>query len=74
MLSPDIQKDRLGLGWTDNLCVACIEKRLGRKLGVAHSDFVAFPSVEGYSISDALVERYGFKKPKKKAKAKGGTA
>lgn len=28
---PEIRQG-LGLGWEDNLCLACLEKRLGRKL------------------------------------------
>jgi hypothetical protein len=37
-------------------------------------NFTTFSSVEGYNISDAVAERYGFKKKPKKAKAraKGG--
>jgi hypothetical protein len=29
MATPEVWKG-LGLGWDDNLCVACLEKRLGR--------------------------------------------
>ena len=29
---PKIWKEELGLGWDDNLCLACLEKRLGRPL------------------------------------------
>jgi hypothetical protein len=32
MASPKIWKHKLGLGWDDNLCLDCLEKRLGRKL------------------------------------------
>jgi len=40
MINPALWKDKLGLGWDDNLCIGCIEKRLGRKLrGMV--DFIA---------------------------------
>lgn len=32
MANPEIWKDALGLGWNDNLCLACLEMRLGREL------------------------------------------
>jgi hypothetical protein len=32
MCVPEVWRDRLGLGWRDNLCLACLEKRLGRPL------------------------------------------
>jgi len=32
LASRDIWKDELSLGWGDNLCIACLEKRLGRRL------------------------------------------
>ena len=31
MATPDLWEKKLGLGWNDNLCIACLEKRLGRK-------------------------------------------
>jgi len=34
MLRPRIWRDTFGLGITDNLCLACIEKRLGRAITV----------------------------------------
>lgn len=34
MIAPDIWTDELGLGWDDNLCIGCLEKRLGRRKGV----------------------------------------
>jgi hypothetical protein len=30
MATPELWERRLGLGWNDNLCIACLEKRLGR--------------------------------------------
>jgi hypothetical protein len=41
MLRPEIWGDQLGLGWDDNLCIGCLEKRLGRK--VALVDMGCFP-------------------------------
>jgi hypothetical protein len=41
MLQPDIWEKQLGLGWEDNLCIGCQEKRLGRK--VSMSDMGSFP-------------------------------
>jgi hypothetical protein len=32
MLQPKISEDQLGLGWDDNLCIGCLEQRLGRKV------------------------------------------
>ena len=32
MLKPEIWNDQLGLGWDDNLCIGCLERRLGRKV------------------------------------------
>ena len=42
MLNPDIWERQLGLGWTDNLCLGCLEARLGRK--ISPSDMCSFPS------------------------------
>ena len=33
MLNPEIWEGELGLGWDDNLCIGCLEKRLGRQVG-----------------------------------------
>jgi hypothetical protein len=30
MATADVWERRLGLGWNDNLCIACLERRLGR--------------------------------------------
>ena len=32
MAAPQLWKKQLGLGWEDNLCLPCLEKRLGRKV------------------------------------------
>jgi hypothetical protein len=55
MLKFEIWEDQFGLRWEDNLCVACIEKRLGRPFTIL--DFICFPSVEGYSMSAVLQDR-----------------
>jgi hypothetical protein len=47
MLSPRTWEGTLGLDWDDNLCIACVEKRLGRQLGWMHGDFCSLPSVKG---------------------------
>src|SRR5215469_1209620 len=31
MATSEIWEKQLGLGWNDNLCIACLQKRLGRK-------------------------------------------
>jgi hypothetical protein len=77
MLHPRIWEKKFGLGWNDNLCLACIEARLGRKLSMARLDFISPPpQIEGYPTSDALWERYGFNIDEAKktppAKAKRG--
>jgi hypothetical protein len=73
MLSPKIWRDKFGLGWDDNLCLACIETRLGRRVSIARGDFCSPPpAIEGFPRSDALLERFGFKreKPRKKKTAR----
>jgi hypothetical protein len=59
MLSSEIWERKLGLGWSDNMCVACVESRIGRKL--SRLDFMSFASVEGFGgMSDVLINRLGF--------------
>lgn len=55
MLQPDLWQRKLHLKWTDNMCIACVEVRIGRKLNVR--DFLTFPSVEGFARSDILDDR-----------------
>jgi hypothetical protein len=55
MLRSDIWKDQFGLGWNDNLCLACIEKRLGRKLTML--DLISFTYIEGHPMSATLLSR-----------------
>ncbi|HEY2535173.1 MAG TPA: hypothetical protein VGJ20_45950 [Xanthobacteraceae bacterium] len=42
MLKPAIWSGQLGLGWTDNPCIGCLEKRLDRKVSL--TDMCSFPS------------------------------
>ena len=52
---------KLKLTWDDNLCLPCIEKRLGRNL--RPKDFPSVqPYVEGYCNSALLSERSGHHK------------
>jgi hypothetical protein len=37
MLNDEIWEDQLGLGWDDNLCIGCLEQRLGRKVSMANT-------------------------------------
>jgi hypothetical protein len=61
MVHPDIWEDQLGLGWDDNLCIGCIEARLGRRLKGLCPDFMSFPSYPWmYPTSERLMDRYGF--------------
>ena len=41
MLHLSIWEDQLGLGWNDNICIGCLEARLGRK--VCFDDMMTFP-------------------------------
>jgi hypothetical protein len=67
LLTDEIWRDTLGLGWDDNLCIACIELRLGRKLSLRRQDF-SFPFVEGFPPSATLLDRYGASKNKPRKK------
>jgi hypothetical protein len=66
MLSPEIWEDKLHLKWDDNLCIGCLEARLGRKLRchvwtptlVIGGDFLNFPkNPGGYKNSDRYTRR-----------------
>jgi hypothetical protein len=73
MLSDSIWNQQLKLSWDDNLCVACIEKRLGRALSFL--DFISFPMVEGYPTSKVLLARLGGEtEPPKRKKRKRARA
>jgi hypothetical protein len=45
MVSPQMWVKKLGLGFGDNLCIKCLETRLGRKL--KPRDFISFPQNPG---------------------------
>jgi hypothetical protein len=61
MLHSDIWEYQLHLGWEDNLCIMCVEARIGRKLRpMLSGDFAGFPNVKGYPMSPILRDRiYG---------------
>jgi hypothetical protein len=64
MLHPAIWEDHLGLGWDDNLCIGCLEARLGRK--VSFADMSSFPNYDWMQPSSArLMDRLGFKRNSK---------
>jgi hypothetical protein len=69
MLNPEIWEKQLGLGWEDNLCIGCLEQRLGRKVGPlwqVNSDFMLPPhSSWMHPASPRLMDRYGFKQDAK---------
>jgi hypothetical protein len=58
MLSPDIWKGELGLGWKDNLCIGCVEKRLGRRIRYSSDVAGNFISLRGLSML-LLVRMFG---------------
>jgi len=61
MLHPDIWEDQLGLDWNDNLCIGCLEARIGRQ--VTFADMISIPSYSWMQpSSDRLLDRLGFKK------------
>jgi hypothetical protein len=69
MVRNEIWRDTFGLDWEDNLCIACIEKRLGHRLTAHDLNFGFTPNVEGYPKSDALSERTA-PPPEKRRKAR----
>jgi hypothetical protein len=66
MASPDIWQQQLGLSWSDNLCIGCLEHRLGRR--------VSFPDIgpasswprRGNPTSARLLDRFGHKPRQRK--------
>jgi hypothetical protein len=76
MADPKLWK-RLGLGWKDNLCIACLEQRLGRAVKfpadvVPVVGTIGTRSVAPERLSDRLIALFaGSKlKPMKRAKPK----
>jgi hypothetical protein len=61
LLTNKVWEGALGLRGDDNLCIACIEKRLGRKLSLMQHDFAGLPWVDGFPPSDTMLARYGHK-------------
>ena len=57
MIDNDIWKGQLKLGWDDNLCIECVETRLGRELTRDDLCGGLTPGVEGYPKSERLMTR-----------------
>jgi hypothetical protein len=58
MLNQDIWEKDLGLGWNDNLCIGCLESRIGRKLKGPIEDFMLIPSYPWmYPTSDRMMDK-----------------
>lgn len=57
MLKPELWEKKLGLTWTDNLCIGCLEKRLGRRVSI--DDMGSFPIYPWTApTSERLLDRY----------------
>jgi hypothetical protein len=62
MATPEIWKEQLGLGWNDNLCIACLEQQLGRR--VRRGDIGPASSMHFVDdISDRVADRLSFVTP-----------
>src|SRR5262245_26946734 len=57
MIHPKIWEDKLGLGWNDNLCIGCVEKRLGRKLKGWRDIIYCPPNPGGFASSERYMRR-----------------
>jgi hypothetical protein len=57
LLNGGVWERALGLTGNDNMCIPCIEARLGRHL--KFTDFAGLPTVEGFKPSDLLLDRLG---------------
>lgn len=61
MLRPELWEKKLGLTWTDNLCIGCLEKRLDRRVSI--DDMCAFPIYPWTApTSERLLDRCGMEK------------
>jgi hypothetical protein len=69
MINPKIWEGKFGLGWNDNLCIACIEARLGRKLR-PWLDVTPALCIKDFPTSNTLLERFGFGEKVRKRAAK----
>jgi hypothetical protein len=59
MATPEIWKEQLSLGWNDNLCIACLEQQLGRR--VRRGDIGPASSMHFVDdISDRVADRLSF--------------
>jgi hypothetical protein len=60
MAHPKIWDDELGLGWKDNLCIGCLERRLGRRVSLKNWD-LGWPLRYEWMFpeSERLMDRYG---------------
>jgi hypothetical protein len=58
MASPTLWGKQLGLGWDDNLCLDCLEKRLGRKLrpGIFGSDVSPSSTPCKFPLAERLID------------------
>jgi hypothetical protein len=57
MIDDKIWTKKLALTWDDNMCIACVETRIGRRLTPQEVGFAYDPGVEGYPKSDLLISR-----------------
>jgi hypothetical protein len=74
MCAPKVWEAELGLGWKDNLCLACLEKRLARPIKASEDVLPIASGIETSGerfegsltaigpkrISDRLVQIFGF--------------
>jgi hypothetical protein len=58
MVNPEIWQTELGLGWNDNLCIGCLETRMGRKLA-GMGDII---NAQAHWCGERLLDRLGFEK------------
>jgi len=68
MISSEIWEEQFKLGWDDNLCIMCIEERLGRTLTPEDLCWGFTPAVAGYPKSELLLSRVH--PPRNKSKAR----
>ena len=71
MIHADVWEKQLGLRWSDNMCLRCVELRLGRALTAEEVGWGLIHDVEGYPKSDLLMARiYPPVPPKQRRKRK----
>jgi hypothetical protein len=72
MAKPELWERQLGLGWSDNLCIGCLEQRLGRRVSlrdIGPASHWGAPAA-WRSTSTRLLDRFGRKRKAKRAGAK----